>query len=134
MKTPPSTTASLRRDLGLLNAIGIGLGAVMGAGIFVVTGVAAGVAGPAFLLGLVVAGIAATFNGLSSAQLAANDPQSGGSLRPGQGRGGDPPPENRVFSPLFSPLTGFPRRSPLDCRASPVTMGGPCETDPSCSP
>ncbi|MBX3268257.1 MAG: amino acid permease, partial [Acidobacteria bacterium] len=41
--------ASLRRDITLFDAVGIGLGAIIGAGIFVVTGVAAGVAGPAFL-------------------------------------------------------------------------------------
>ena len=65
------TTQQLKRDLGLIDAVGVGLGAVIGAGIFVVTGVAAGEAGPAFLLGLLVAGFAATCNGLSSAQLAA---------------------------------------------------------------
>jgi APA family basic amino acid/polyamine antiporter len=80
----PHTAASLRRDLGLVGAVGIGLGAVMGAGIFVVTGVAAGVAGPAFLVGLAVAGVAAAFNGLSSAQLAANFPQSGGTYEYGR--------------------------------------------------
>ena len=76
-------SGTLKRELGLLDAVGIGLGAVMGAGIFVVTGVAAGTAGPAFLLGLAVAGMAATFNGLSSAQLAARYPQSGGSYEYG---------------------------------------------------
>jgi APA family basic amino acid/polyamine antiporter len=79
----PSRHPALRRELGLLDAVGIGLGAVMGAGIFVVTGVAAGVAGPAFLVGLAIAGIAATFNGLSSAQLAAVYPQSGGTYEYG---------------------------------------------------
>ncbi len=78
-----SPSVPLRRDLGLLSAVGIGLGAVMGAGIFVVTGVAAGVAGPAFLIGLMIAGVAATFNGLSSAQLAAIYPQSGGTYEYG---------------------------------------------------
>ena len=73
----------LRRDLGLLDAVGIGFGAIVGAGIFVVTGVAAGIAGPAFLLGLFVAGIAATANALSSAQLAAEYPQSGGTYEYG---------------------------------------------------
>jgi len=77
------TNGALRRDLGLIDAVGIGLGAVMGAGIFVVIGVAAGVAGPAFLVGLAVAGLAAAFNGLSSAQLAANFPQSGGTYEYG---------------------------------------------------
>lgn len=74
---------SLKRDLGLPDAVGVGLGAVIGAGIFVVTGVAAGVAGPAFLAGLLIAGFAATCNGLSSAQLAATYPQSGGTYEYG---------------------------------------------------
>lgn len=73
----------LRRDLNLLTAVGVGLGAIIGAGIFVVTGVAAGVAGPAFLIGLVLAGIVATFNALNSAQLAATYPQSGGTYEYG---------------------------------------------------
>lgn len=73
----------LRRDLGLLDAVGVGFGAIVGAGIFVVTGVAAGIAGPAFLIGLFLAGIAATCNALSSAQLAAEYPQSGGTYEYG---------------------------------------------------
>jgi basic amino acid/polyamine antiporter, APA family len=73
----------LRRDLHLLSAVAVGLGAIIGAGIFVVTGVAAGVAGPAFLVGLAVAGMVATFNALSSAQLAARYPQSGGTYEYG---------------------------------------------------
>lgn len=81
MREPKPPT--LRRDLGLLDAIGIGFGAIVGAGIFVVTGVAAGVAGPAFLAGLILAGIAATCNALSSAQLAAEYPQSGGTYEYG---------------------------------------------------
>jgi APA family basic amino acid/polyamine antiporter len=66
-----------------VDAVGIGFGAIVGAGIFVVTGVAAGIAGPAFLLGLFVAGVAATANALSSAQLAAEYPQSGGTYEYG---------------------------------------------------
>jgi APA family basic amino acid/polyamine antiporter len=73
----------LKRDLRLVDAIGIGLGAIIGAGVFVVTGVAAGVAGPSFLIGLFLAGIVATFNALSSAQLAATYPQSGGTYEYG---------------------------------------------------
>lgn len=74
---------TLRRDLGLLDAVGIGFGAIVGAGIFVVTGVAAGVAGPAFLVGLALAAVAATCNALSSAQLAARYPQAGGTYEYG---------------------------------------------------
>lgn len=73
----------LRRDLDLLDAVGIGFGAIVGAGIFVVTGVAAGMAGPAFLVGLAIAGVAAAANALSSAQLAAEYPHSGGTYEYG---------------------------------------------------
>ena len=73
----------LLRSLTLKDAVGIGLGAIIGAGIFVVTGIAAGVSGPAFLVGLLIAGIIATFNALSSAQLAAKYPHSGGTYEYG---------------------------------------------------
>lgn len=73
----------LVRALTLKDAVGVGLGAIIGAGIFVVTGVAAGVSGPAFIVGLIIAGIIASFNGLSSAQLAAVYPQSGGTYEYG---------------------------------------------------
>jgi hypothetical protein len=73
----------LIRALTLKDAVGIGLGAIIGAGIFVVTGVAAGVAGPSFIIGLFIAGLIAAFNGLSSAQLAAVYPQSGGTYEYG---------------------------------------------------
>jgi basic amino acid/polyamine antiporter, APA family len=89
--------SQLRRDLRLLDAIAIGLGAIIGAGIFVVTGVAAGVAGPAFLIGLILAGIVATFNALSSAQLAATYPQSGGTYEYGY----------RVLNPWFGFSAGW---------------------------
>lgn len=77
------STNQLKRELGLPDAVAIGLGAVIGAGIFVVTGVAAGIAGPAFLLGLLIAGFAATCNGLSSARLASVFPASGGTYEYG---------------------------------------------------
>lgn len=81
MKKP--TEKGLLRSLTLKDAVGVGLGAIIGAGIFVVTGIAAGVSGPAFLIGLLVAGIIAAFNALSSAQLAAIYPQSGGTYEYG---------------------------------------------------
>ena len=77
------TSPSLKRVLGLKDAVAVGLGAIIGAGIFVVTGVAAGVSGPSFLIGLLIAGVVASFNGLSSAQLAAVYPQSGGTYEYG---------------------------------------------------
>lgn len=80
---PENGRGGLRRDLRLVDAVAIGLGAIIGAGIFVVTGVAAGVAGPAFLIGLLLAGGVAACNALSSAQLAAAYPQSGGTYEYG---------------------------------------------------
>ena len=73
----------LQRDLTLLDAVGIGFGAIVGAGIFVVTGIAAASAGPAFLISLLIAAIAAAANALSSAQLAAEYPQAGGTYEYG---------------------------------------------------
>lgn len=73
----------LKRALNLKDAVAIGLGAVIGAGIFVVTGLAAGLAGPAFILGLLLAGFAAVCNGLSSAKLASVYPASGGTYEYG---------------------------------------------------
>lgn len=82
-QTKDLTNRGLKRDLNLIDAVAIGLGAVIGAGIFVVSGQAAGIAGPSMLLSLVLAGIAASCNGLSSAQLASVYPQSGGTYEYG---------------------------------------------------
>lgn len=82
-KAVENQASGLRRDLRLIDAVGIGLGAIIGAGIFVVTGLAAGAAGAAFLLGLLIAAVAATCNALSSAELAATYPQSGGTYEYG---------------------------------------------------
>lgn len=82
-ETIENQSGELRRDLRLVDAVGVGLGAIIGAGIFVVTGVAAGVSGASFILGLLIAGIAATCNALSSAELAATYPQSGGTYEYG---------------------------------------------------
>lgn len=87
----------LLRALSLKDAVGIGLGAIIGAGIFVVTGVAAGVSGPSFLVGLFIAGIIAGFNGLSSAQLAAVYPHSGGTYEYGY----------RLLTPYFGFSAGW---------------------------
>jgi APA family basic amino acid/polyamine antiporter len=74
---------TLRRELGVLDAVGVGVGAIVGAGIFVVLGVAAGISGPALLVGLLLAGVGATANALSSAQLAATYPVAGGTYEYG---------------------------------------------------
>jgi len=49
--TPQKAEVTFARDLGLFDATMIGIGAMIGAGIFVLTGIAAGEAGPAARLG-----------------------------------------------------------------------------------
>lgn len=61
----------------------MGLGSILGTGIFVSIGLAAGIAGPSVILAIVIAAMVATFNALSSAQLAAAHPISGGTYEYG---------------------------------------------------
>lgn len=73
-----TTDDSLRRTLGLKELIVLGVGAVIGAGIFVITGQAAAEhAGPALTLSFVLAGLAAALAALSYAEFAAMLPVSG---------------------------------------------------------
>lgn len=76
-------TGQLKRELGVRDATLMGLGSIIGTGIFVSVGLAAGVAGPAVLIAIGIAALVATCNGLSSAQLAANHPVSGGTYEYG---------------------------------------------------
>lgn len=69
---------SLDRQIGLPGAVVIGLGSILGTGVFVSIGIAAGVAGPMVILACALAAVVAGFNGLSSAQLAAAHPVAGG--------------------------------------------------------
>ncbi|HZW27606.1 MAG TPA: APC family permease, partial [Trueperaceae bacterium] len=80
---PAQPPARLRRELGVFGAVMLGLGSIVGTGVFVSLGVAAGVAGPAVLLAIVVGAAVASFNGFSSAQLAADHPVSGGTYEYG---------------------------------------------------
>ena len=66
------------RDLGLFDATMIGIGAMIGAGIFVLTGIAAGEAGPAALLAFALNGLVTLLTALSYAELASIHPKSGG--------------------------------------------------------
>jgi basic amino acid/polyamine antiporter, APA family len=69
---------SLRRALGPLNLVALGIGAVIGAGIFVITGqVAALYAGPAVPLSMILVGIACSFAGLCYAEMASAVPVAG---------------------------------------------------------
>lgn len=69
---------SLSRRLGLVDAVAIGLGSMIGAGVFAAFAPAAAAAGSGLLIGLAIAAVVAYGNATSSAQLAAQYPTSGG--------------------------------------------------------
>ncbi len=89
-KTPEG---QLKPTLGLYDATAIGIGAIIGAGIFVVTGIAAGLAGPALVISMVVAAFVSLFTALSFVELTAWLPTEGGVYE--------------YASRLFSPFAGF---------------------------
>ena len=73
-----SITRVMRREIGILGAIFLGLGSILGTGAFVSIGLVIGQVGEWIGLTLLCAGILAACNGLSSAQLAVAYPVSGG--------------------------------------------------------
>ncbi|MEU6432310.1 APC family permease [Microbispora sp. NPDC046973] len=79
----------LERRLGLGDAVVIGLGSMIGAGIFAALSPAARAAGSGLLLGLAAAAVVAYCNATSSARLAARYPASGGTYVYGRERLGD---------------------------------------------
>ena len=87
----------LKRKLGLLDATSIGLGAIIGAGIFVLVGIASGMAGPAVVVSVIISGLSATFTALSFAELGAALPRAGGVYEYG----------HELISPSFGFLLGW---------------------------
>ncbi|MFI8455996.1 APC family permease [Kitasatospora sp. NPDC085464] len=79
----------LRRHLGVFDAVVIGLGSMIGAGVFAALAPAAAAAGSGLLIGLALAGVVAYCNATSSARLAARYPQSGGTYVYGRERLGE---------------------------------------------
>jgi APA family basic amino acid/polyamine antiporter len=73
----------LARVVGLPGAILMGLGSIVGTGVFVSLAVGAGIAGSSVVIAVAIAAVVAGCNGLSSAQLAAAHPVSGGTYEYG---------------------------------------------------
>jgi APA family basic amino acid/polyamine antiporter len=67
----------LKRSIGLWSAVAINVGAIIGGGIFVVTGIVAGYAGSALVVSMVIAGVIAFLTALSFAKLTAWQPVEG---------------------------------------------------------
>jgi APA family basic amino acid/polyamine antiporter len=83
MQAPYIVAAGLARIVGLPGAVLMGLGSIVGSGLFISVALAATIAGPSVVLAVAIAAVVAVFNGLSSAQLAASHPVSGGTYEHG---------------------------------------------------
>ena len=107
--------ATLQRRLGMLDAIVIGLGSMVGAGVFVAFAPAAAAAGPLLGAGLAVALAVAYCNASSSARLAALYPESGGTYVYGRER----------LGPFWGYLAGwaFVAGKLASCAAMALTVG-----------
>ncbi len=66
------------RHLGLVGATNIGLGAMLGGGIYVISGTAAGIIGPALVVAYLVTGVLAMFTAINYAEIASSIPKQGG--------------------------------------------------------
>jgi APA family basic amino acid/polyamine antiporter len=76
--SPTPAPAGLRRELGLVGAVALGIGGTVGGGVYVLVGVAADAAGPAALLSFALAFAMALPIGLAHAELASRHPAAGG--------------------------------------------------------
>src|SRR5262245_9052348 len=95
--SPEEPPTRLRRELGLGGAVVIGLGAMLGTGVFIVFAPAAELAGSWLLASLGLAAVVAYANATSTAQLAAVHPQAGGAYVYGRQR----------LSPTAGALAGY---------------------------
>jgi len=87
----------LAKDLGPLAALTIGVGTMIGAGIFVLPGEAAGVAGPLVALSFIVGGVISLFTAMSASERGTDMPQAGGSYYY----------VNHALGPLFGSIAGM---------------------------
>ncbi|MEV7782447.1 APC family permease [Kitasatospora sp. NPDC088351] len=111
-----SAQPQLRRQLGVFDAVVVGLGSMIGAGIFAALAPAAAAAGSGLLLGLALAAVVAYCNATSSARLAARYPQSGGTYVYGRERLG-------AFWGYLAGW-GFVVGKTASCAAMALTVGG----------
>jgi len=89
--------SELAKDLGLLEALTIGVGTMIGAGIFVLPGPATAVAGPAVAAAFVVGGVISIFTAMSASELGTAMPKAGGSYYY----------VNHALGPLFGSIAGL---------------------------
>ena len=87
----------LAKDLGLVSALTIGIGTMIGAGIFVLPGIAAQRAGPIVVLSFIIGGCIAMLNALSVSELGTAMPKAGGAYYF----------VNRSLGPVFGSISGL---------------------------
>jgi APA family basic amino acid/polyamine antiporter len=110
-----SAHQQLHRRLGTFDATAIGLGSMLGAGVFVVFAPAAALAGQLLALSVVIAGAVAYCNAVASAALAAKYPTSGGTYVYGREQLGE--------WPGFLAGWGFVTGKTASCAAMALTFG-----------
>jgi len=103
----------LAKDLGLLSALTIGVGTMIGAGIFVLPGQAAAAAGPAVALSFVAGGVISLFTALSASELGTAMPKAGGSYYY----------VNHALGPLFGSIAGWGNWMGLAFASAFYTLG-----------
>lgn len=89
--------SKLKPTLGLFDATAVSVGAIVGGGIFVVTGIASGYAGSAIMISMLLAAVVASFTALSYAELTAWLPKEGSVYEYGR----------QLISPFAGYLTGW---------------------------
>jgi len=87
----------LKRTLGLFDTVSLSLGAIIGAGIFVITGAASQIAGPSLIISIIIAGILAALTAISVSQLVKAFPKEGGEYEYGY----------KTLSPFLGFLSGW---------------------------
>lgn len=103
----------LTRSLGLWTTAGIGIGAIIGTGIFVLIGVAAGLAGPSVILSFLIAGFVALLSGLSAAELSSFITETGASYIY----------TTKAFGPFLGFIVGWMKSFDYIIGASAVSLG-----------
>ena len=108
-----SSEPKLQRVIGLPSAVMLGLGSIIGTGLFVSLGIGVDIAGPMVIPAITLAGLVAMCNGLSSAQLAANHPISGGTYEYG----------HRWLNPTLGFTSGWMFLSAKSASAATAALG-----------
>ena len=108
-----SSEPKLQRVIGLPSAVMLGLGSIVGTGLFVSLGIGVDIAGPMVIPAITLAGLVAMCNGLSSAQLAANHSMSGGTYEYG----------HRWLNPTLGFTSGWMFLSAKSASAATAALG-----------